>query len=155
MDGMSNIEIMCSLNSYSKFVGVFPSDINPLNFIKSYPSCFIINTNPKYITTGGHWLAFYLTNPNNLEFFDSESHSLSYYNSIFPYFSHIHHSKTNNLILESKNSALCGDYSVSFLYFRMNHFSFNQIIIILSKYQKGKSRDSFVRRIRLLNQRKQ
>ena len=98
-----------------------------------------MNTNPKNISSGGHWLAFYLTNPTKLEFFDSESNSLSYYNSIFPYFSHIFHIKSNNLILQMKNSSLCGDYCVSFLCFRMNHYSFDQIITMLSKYQKGKS----------------
>ena len=35
---MSNNEIMYSLHSYSNFVGVFPTDINPLKLIKSYPS---------------------------------------------------------------------------------------------------------------------
>ena len=150
MEGMSNNDIIHSLNSYSQFLGVFPSDINPINIIKSYPTCFIMNTNPKSISNGGHWLAFYLTSPTKLEFFDSLGLQLHYYISLFHYFSNFSHIMANKIPLQSTNSSICGDYCVSFLSFRMNHFSFNHIITIISKYQKCKSRDSFVRRIRFL-----
>lgn len=50
------------------FLGVFPRDELPE--IKTYPSCFIINTDPKS-KPGEHWLAFYIDKNGICDFFDS------------------------------------------------------------------------------------
>lgn len=51
------------------FIGVFPSDIIP-HYNNTYPAACVINTD----TDGGpgeHWIAVYITSPEEVEFFDS------------------------------------------------------------------------------------
>jgi len=152
VDAMSNHEISCALSKYPSFIGVFPADINPLPRIRSFPACYIMNTKDRSKRVGGHWLAFYLCNPTSLEFFDSMGYSLITYPSIANYFSHITNIKENITPLQSASCALCGDYCVTFLSLRITTNSYTAAIQIISTNQKGEARESFVRRIRLLNQ---
>ncbi len=152
VDAMSNHEISSALSKYPSFIGVFPADINPLPRIRSFPACHIMNTNECTKRDGGRSLAFYLPNSNSLEFFDSLGYSLSTSVSIANYFSYITNIKENITPLQSPSSVLCGDYCVTFLSLRITTNSYTAAIQIISSNQKGEARESFVRRIRLLNQ---
>ena len=148
MDALSNLQISRSMRRFSQFLGVFPSNRNPLHFISSFPCCFIMNSLSQ--SHGGHWLAFYLVSPNHLEFFDSLGKSLNSYIEISPYFSQIPNIISNKFPLQTTMSTLCGDFAISFLSLRMSGFSFSYIIHIFKRYSKGISRNTFIRRIRLL-----
>ncbi len=152
MDAMSNHDIGKALCKFPYFHGVFSSDINPTPLIRSFPCCFVMNTKSRYMRSGGHWLAFYLITPNNLEFFDSLGLSIQSYPAISKYFSHINHITYNNISLQANQSALCGDYCITFLSLRISTNSFPASIHIIKSHSKGNSRESFVRRFRLLNQ---
>ena len=149
---MSNHEISCALSKSPSFIGVFPADINPLPRIRSFPACFIMNTKDRSKRVGGHWLAFFLPNPTSLEFFDSMGFTLTTYSSIANYFSHISNIKENTTPLQSTSCALCGDYCLSFLSLRITTNSYHLAIEIISSHTMGEARESFVRRVRLLNQ---
>ena len=148
MDALSNLQISRCMRRFSQFLGVFPSNINPLHFISSFPCCFIMNSISQ--SQGGHWLACYLISPHHLEFFDSLGNPLNSYIEISHYFSQINNIISNKFILQTTMSTLCGDFAISFLSLRMSGFSYSTIIHIFKKYSKGISRNSFVRRIRLL-----
>ncbi len=152
VDAMSNHEITQALSKYPSFIGVFPADINPLPRIRSFPACYIMNTKDRSKRVGGHWLAFYLRNPTSLEFFDSLGLSLSTYVSIANYFSYLSNIKENITPLQLASSALCGDYCVTFLSLRITTNSYPATLQIISSHPKGEARESFVRRLRLLNQ---
>ena len=151
MDAMSNHDIGKALCKYSSFLGVFSSDINPLSILKSYPCCFVMNTKPRSNRNGGHWVAFYLTSPNFIEYFDSLGLSIHSYSSLYHYFSHIPNLKTINIPLQNASTSLCGDYAIAFLTIRSSSLSYDSTINIIKSHSKGIDRDSFVRRIRLLN----
>ena len=51
-----------------RFLGVFPSDIQCLPKINTYPSCFISNSDPCH-ENGTHWIAIYVIDKENAEFF--------------------------------------------------------------------------------------
>ena len=148
MDALSNLQISRSMRRFSQFLGVFPSNINPLLFISSYPCCFVMNS--LSLSHGGHWLAFYLISSNHLEFFDSLGNSLKSYIEISSYFSKIPHIISNKFPLQTTMSTLCGDFAISFLTLRLSGFSYSYIIRIFKHYSKGISRNTFIRRIRLL-----
>lgn len=52
------------------FQGVFPSDQLPKKRISQRPAIFIVNSDPSY-RSGQHWLAIFLDDLNNAEYFDS------------------------------------------------------------------------------------
>ena len=148
MDALSNLQISRSMRRFSQFLGVFPSNVNPIRFISLFPCSFVMNSLSQ--SHGGHWLAFYLLSPHHLEFFDSLGNSLNSYIEISPYFSQISHIISNKFTLQTSMSTLCGDFAISFLSLRMSGFSFSYIIHIFKHYSKGISRNTFIRRIRLL-----
>jgi len=152
MDAMSNHNIGKALCKYPYFLGVFSSDVNPIPLIHSFPCCFVMNTKSRYTRSGGHWLAFYLANAYSLEFFDSLGLSIQSYPAITTHFSHINNINYNKVSLQASQSALCGDYCITFLSLRISTNSFPATIHIIKSHSKGNSRESFVRRFRLLNQ---
>ena len=147
---MSNHDIRLAMRTYHNFLGVFPSDINPCLMIHSFPTCFVMNTNPTSDVSGGHWVAFYLPSSRTLEFFDSLGRSLDSFPQLASYFAHFTHSIRSNSIPLQSNSPVCGDYCITFLILRLSKHSFSSSIHYIKSHSKGNSRDSFVRRFRLL-----
>ena len=58
------------------FLGVFARDELPKRV--KYPSCFILNTQPRS-QEGEHWLAIYFDHKRNCYFFDSYGNSPKYF----------------------------------------------------------------------------
>ena len=114
-----------------------------------------MNTKPKSEQTSGHWLAFYLVSPFQLEYFDSYGHHLSSYPLILNYFAslftNLNYTFSNNK-LQSLTSSVCGDYCITFLHLRIRNYSFSQIINLFIKFPSIHSLDSFVHCYSLLIQ---
>lgn len=122
---MDNITILKILNSNHKlnklkqekiFIGVFPRDEFP--HIKSYPVCFIINTDPSYMP-GEHWLAVYIDNNQHCFFFDSYGNSPKYFGleNEFKNFKKL----TWNKIKIQGDSNNCGLYCILFLLYKSHN----------------------------------
>ena len=150
--GMANWEIRRAMRKLKNFVGAFPSNHNPIPLVKSFPCSFIMNSNP--VSNSGHWLAFYLISPTHLEFFDSLAHPLSHYFNLSCYFTQFTTIISNTrLVLQSRESSLCGEFCITFLHLRSRyHMHYSKIISLLhKKYSNSFSRDTFVSRFGLLN----
>ena len=147
---MANWELRRAMRKIKNFVGAFPSNQNPIPLIKSFPCSFIMNSNP--LSNAGHWLAFYLVSPTHLEFFDSLALPLSHYYNLSGYFTQFTTIISNTrLVLQSRESSLCGEYCLAFLHLRSSKLiHFSRIISLLhKKYSNSFSRDSFVSRFGL------
>ena len=67
-----------------KFCGVFPIDKLPQT-IDRYPCGLIVNTDPS-TKPGMHWVAVFLTSPQNGEWFDSYGKPPEFYGAVFTEF---------------------------------------------------------------------
>lgn len=100
----------------SQFItGIFAADEMP-NYIYSFPSGFIVNTDTR-AKLGRHWLAFYISSKTVGEFFDSYGHSPSYYSQNFQTFFNKNgfEMKYNNKKIQSDDSKMCGQYCIYYL----------------------------------------
>ena len=95
----------------SNYLGVFARDQLPNLHSVSYPCCFICNTDPAHLP-GTHWVSFYLSAPNCIEFFDSYGMHPSTYGFTITITSH------NTLQFQSLHSHVCGEYCIYYLYIR-------------------------------------
>ncbi len=93
------------------FVGVFPRDMEPIDFTR-YPSCYVLNTDPSS-EPGQHWVAIFITSPNNFEFFDSFAMHPSVYHLSYP---NVH--CVMDFQAQSFASSVCGHYCVYYLVLR-------------------------------------
>ena len=108
----------------SQFQGVFPSDIVPK--IEQYPAGFIFNNEPS-TEAGMHWLAFYFPEKGQSEFFDSYGFPPEFYT---PNFTKLIKNTTrhiNTKTLQSLDTAVCGDYSLFYLWHRVRGNSIEKI----------------------------
>ena len=128
---MNSISIERKLNSYSQFLGVFPSDIHCLPIIKKYPSCLISNTDDHNLP-GTHWIAMYFKNKNYVEYFDSYGNKpfiLSHMKYMEKYASNI---KYNDKIVQGQFSTTCAGHCIYYIHLKCNNYSLNDIMKIYS-----------------------
>jgi hypothetical protein len=107
------------LNNLKKqkiFIGVYPRDKIPK--IKSYPSCFILNTDTS-TEPGEHWLAVYVDQNNECYFFDSYGNSPKFF-GLDNYFSQFKTLTWNKIKLQG-NSNNCGLYCILFLLYKSHN----------------------------------
>lgn len=113
------------------FLDVFASDHLPES-IEQFPSCFIANVDSS-AEPGSHWVAFYLSSKDKMEFFDSFGNEPAFYEgpirNFTIQFSHVNY---NPLTLQTDMTAVCGQYCIYYLYSRcrgsslktfLSHFS--------------------------------
>lgn len=125
---MNNLQIKKILDATLtvNFLGVFPKDMLPsartLSHSK-YPLCYVVNTAPS-TSSGEHWVAYYLTSPSSIEFFDSYGEPPSTYSLDF------HHSVTNynSRRLQSFSSTVCGHYCIMYLISRSRRLSLGNFL---------------------------
>ena len=131
------------LNSH--FQGVFPSDILPQ--IEKYPAAFIFNNEPS-TEAGMHWLAFYFPEKGQSEFFDSYGFPPEFYTPNFTKFIKNTKRHINTKILQSMDTAVCGDYSLFYLWHRVRGKSIEKIDSIFTENTRMNDRMtvSFVRK---------
>lgn len=135
------IRILESHKNTSKyFLGVFARDEIPINV--KYPSCFIINTHNRN-QPGEHWLAFYVCQNGDVEFFDPIGIPPSFYN-LNKYLEIISRGKIKYTMkrIQGYFSNYCGIYCVYFLSRRCRGDSFKQIIDGFSSCEEN---DKFIK----------
>ena len=107
------------------FMGVFPRDLIPnLNADSRFPCCFVVNSDPS-TQLGTHWLAFYFSDFSTCDFIDSYASHPSNYSIAIRSGLKI---STNQNILQSLDSFVCGHYCVYSLYQRSRGLSYKQIL---------------------------
>lgn len=96
------------------FLGVYPSDMLPRK-IKHYPACFVCNVDASN-QSGSHWLAFFISSKDRVEFFDSYGNDPDFYQGPILDFT-LQYSQViyNPLTLQSNTTAVCGQYTIFFL----------------------------------------
>jgi hypothetical protein len=124
---MNSIQIDSILkrNCHTKkyFKGVYSSNNIPL--LEKYPHCFIANTDKKG-TRGEHWVAFFVNNEKNIEYFDSYAAEPN--EDITKYLSNFLEIKMNNYKIQSPFSDSCGHFCVYFIFNRCIGINFREII---------------------------
>ena|SRR5271154_2556173 len=118
-------QIKCYVNSMLKNCNVKDYNVysaDELDFIKPskiFPTLYVINTeqsNVKY----GHWICMYRASRTECEIFDSFGTSIAYENnkdSLCKLFTSA--TKTNNIVLQSGNSTVCGYYVLHYIFHRV------------------------------------
>ena len=118
------LEKLIDSSSFS-FMGVFPRDLIPnLNADSRFPCCFLVNSDPSTML-GTHWLAFYFSDFSTCDLIDSYASHPSNYSIVIRSGLKI---STNQNILQSLDSFVCGHYCVYFLYQRSRGLSYKQIL---------------------------
>ena len=94
--------------SLSRFLDVFASEkIHPLTSIQSFvPCCYVSNTDP-HVKGGSHWVAFFHSKQNPLEFFDSYPRRPCDFGFSFPKSLQIFH---NPYQIQSFGTQVCGHF---------------------------------------------
>lgn len=124
------IHRVLSSNEHTRnaFLGVFASNELPTK-IRRYPTCFIANVD-RSSEPGSHWLAFYLSSPDHLEFFDSFGHGPYDFPGPISHFSRrFHHVNFNVMRLQSNITATCGHYCIYYLYTKCRGYSLNDMLL--------------------------
>ncbi|HWY33610.1 MAG TPA: hypothetical protein VNX68_03120 [Nitrosopumilaceae archaeon] len=109
-----------------QFVGVFPADAIPE---KQYPGAYIVNTDSSN-EPGQHWVAFYCTEKNQLEAFDSFGQDPGVYSEHIKEWMGNDYLILSKNILQSEDSTLCGNYCMYFILLRCHGFSYEDVISI-------------------------
>ena len=118
-------------------VKVLPRDLLPSKEIRRFPAAFIVNTDSSK-EPGRHWVAFYLENEHHAEFFDSFGNSARYLANEFGAFlkRNVTHSIHNTKELQGKDSTVCGQYCLFFLYHRCRRVAMADIVQMFSEDRK-------------------
>jgi hypothetical protein len=124
------------------FQGVFPSDQLP-NKIENYPAAFVANVDPKG-QPGSHWCAFYFTQDQQGEFFDSYGLKPQYYTQAFLTFieNNSREWTYNHQDLQSLTSNVCGHYCLYYVINRCRNVAMKAIVNRFSK--NTRKNDNFV-----------
>ena len=133
---MNSTEIEQALRSErlcrDEFVGVFSADNIPS---KEYPGAYIVNTDPSG-QPGQHWVAFYCTEPGQLEAFDSFGQNPGDYSPTIKDWMSDDFIIVSSSILQSDDSTLCGNYCLYFILLRCHGFSYEDILSIFCSDSK-------------------
>jgi len=111
-----------------QFRGVFPSDQLPVQ-IHEYPSAYVANVDPSN-QPGSHWVAFYFTQDQHGEFWDSYGQHPKVYNMLFVNFLERNSKQwiMNQRTLQSLDSSVCGEYCIYYLIHRCRGFYMNVVV---------------------------
>lgn len=130
---MNTIQIhkILSRDKFTKryFLGVYASNHLP-HTIKNYPSCFVANVDSS-AEPGSHWVAFYVSSPEKMEFFDSYGNKPTYYKGHISNFAARYvQVDYNPLVLQSHVTAVCGQYCIYYLYSKCREHSLKKILSV-------------------------
>lgn len=110
------VEIILEKDRYTKdiFLGAVARDELPSQ--PPFPSCFIINTDPRN-KPGEHWLAVYYSKNGFVDFFDSYGNSPDYFGLDGYIFKTSRGCDFNKKRLQG-DSSYCGFYCILFLFYK-------------------------------------
>ena len=121
--------------NHVKYLGVLPRDhsrtllsskLDHHHHHHSYPLCFVSNTQPSS-KPGEHWVAFFLSSSDSVEFFDSYGLAPSVYGFF------IKPSARNSFTIQQLDSNVCAHYCIFYLYHRARGKSMYQIVSSFSR----------------------
>ena len=114
---MNTRQIQKQLRGYKNFIGVYPSDsIPPLGIGEAV----IVNTDPQD-KPGEHWVAMYMSEEVELEYFDSFgiaplSPNIQEYISVTPHLSFSY----STIQLQHEESETCGNHCIAYVKHRLS-----------------------------------
>ena len=112
------------------FVGVYPIDVQPI--ITCYPSSLVFNTDG-YGQVGKHWVAIYVDENMNSEFFDSFGLSPTAY-GLDKYLNKFSKNYNfNDLQCQGYDSNTCGYYCIFFINLKARGYSLKKILSFFKK----------------------
>jgi len=129
---MNTLEINNVMNNIECFKGTFAKDLLPKKVYKDRPIGFIINTDNSN-KPGSHWVALFIDENNNAEYFDSfgifpiccEIYKLLRINNVKKF-------SFNKNQIQSIFSKNCGIFCILYLKMRCNNFTLKEFINIFS-----------------------
>lgn len=135
-DGLYNVQMEKMMNKYPKFVGVFASD--ELSRVPKNKNVFgfIMNTKPRKVTTGGHWVAVYIdaVKDMSVEYYDSfaDSPSKQFLKDIKKIIDALKSNvylkfKVNKIKDQNAKTRNCGWFAMRFLINRFKNIPFKDI----------------------------
>ena len=129
------------LKSPVSFLGVFASDQLPLpTAIETFsPCCYVANTDPTG-QEGSHWVAFFHSDPNSLDFFDSFGENPF---DLGFHVEKITKTRYNQVQVQSALSDVCAHYCIFFLIHRAHRVPMRNIIAKFKSFKYSDS-DSYV-----------
>jgi len=111
---LDNILTRILPKSKVNYLGIFAQDEIPTNLKTiTYPACFLANTDPS-TKPGSHWVAFFLSSPSKIDFFDSYGFHPRVYGFSLPVTNY------NHTQYQTFNSKVCGQFSIFYLYSRIH-----------------------------------
>lgn len=138
MNSQSIADIASKLFPLTKlFRGVFSS--NNIEKFSSFPYCLIANTD-RMGSMGSHWVAIFVNDRNNVEYFDSYGEPPN--EDLKSHLSKFARIKHGNVKLQSFFSDTCGYYALFFLFMRSIGIEYDSIIKIL---RNRSDRDIYVK----------
>ena len=110
------------------FIGVVPCNHLPTKFSKA-PACLVVNTDPSW-KQGAHWLAVYMDENRDLEFFDSYGQDPEQYRLVYDFLKRNGQNKwkENRKQLQGPLSSTCGQFCLYFLLWRCRGIKFEKIM---------------------------
>lgn len=119
------------------YLGSFARDELPAK--PAYPSCFILNTEPRS-EPGQHWLAIFYNKRGFAEFFDSFGHDPEYFD-LEDYLNKTAKGWSSNKKIIQGSSDLCGIYCILFLIYAVRE----KTIVFFSQFKNNvKKNDSIL-----------
>lgn len=127
------IESILKRNCHTKkfFKGVYSS--NNIPHFKTYPHCFVANTDRKG-TYGEHWVGFFIKDDKNAEYFDSFGEDPNV--DIIKFLSNFSKVNINNRTIQSYFSDSCGQYCIYYIFNKCIGIRFIEIIKNLLKSKR-------------------
>jgi len=140
------LEYICT--PYQATYAVLACDELHLITPRKFPLVIICNTERKF-KAGKHWVAFFMRRrPDPIEYFDSYSQDMRVYNKYFLDFAR---RMSQNIIrmpysLQCLDSEFCGQYCITYLYYRLKNVSINYIYSSIFTH-KCRQNDEFVAKL--------
>ena len=128
---MNNYQLMCALKSnlVTRQLNITVCAANRLpDVITTYPQGFIVNTDNDG-QPGEHWISFWLQDSTYGECLDSAGRDPANYRADFKRFllKHCLSYKYNTMVLQSKDTNMCGVYCLYYIMLKATGYSLSRI----------------------------
>ena len=121
----NELQKLLEVISNQHMVDTYVIAANEMRQIKWSGQCAVIQNTQKRGNGGKHWLLWYKSSPNMVEYWDSFGRSPFSYGVQVPNLKIV---KSNNMQFQPDSSSLCGLYCLYVLYHRLNGRSFDKIM---------------------------
>ena len=122
----NELQMLMEVISNQHMVDTYVIAANEIGQIKWSGRCAVIQNTQTRGKSGKHWLLWYQSSPDAVEYYDSFGRSPSSYGVQVPPLRIVN---SNSIQFQPDSSSLCGLYCVYVLYHRLNGRSFNEIML--------------------------